>query len=313
METPTSEIHQSFLAELCRLCGGYLKNQRVTYECRKHSRIIETYFKICVVRDDSQIHPGRFCHTCYSKMAVAQKRGKNSITSFAIEWYKHSESWCNTCNHAKMLSKGGRPKKYKPPQCHDDLVSSSQLVCHVNAIAPPSLAGRGIDPSVCKSTPKGVSIEDIICPVCSYILDRPIQTKCGHVVCMECCIRWLQTGTMTIPSCPVCPNVLVSVDDIKPPSPFLTSTLKLITVLCSCCHMDIYLETVNTHKCQQTPVSAPAKPKTLSAIRECPITKTPTTAEKQACTNIIKRLMRKHQTENILLPTRGQVGTIKAK
>ena len=37
-----------------------------------------------------------------------------------------------------------------------------------------------------------VFIDKLCCVICTYLLDRPLDTSYGVVVCLDCCCKWIQ-------------------------------------------------------------------------------------------------------------------------
>ena len=60
-----------------------------------------------------------------------------------------------------------------------------------------------------------------LCPICTQILDRPIQLVCGTIICLRCCVSWIQYHHPPL-SCPCCYFQLDSAH-IRPPPPLVLS------------------------------------------------------------------------------------------
>ena len=69
-----------------------------------------------------------------------------------------------------------------------------------------------------------------LCPVCTKLLDRPIQLVCGTIICLECCRRWIQYHHPPL-SCPCCYEKL-DTGHIKPPPPLVVSLVEGLLVIC---------------------------------------------------------------------------------
>ncbi len=103
------EHHLHCLEEQCRVCGGLLSGQRVSYECDKYSLKM---LKVDTSNDDNDIHPKKFCHKCYCCLKRVEQNTGTEINIQLAEWATHTNN-CDTCQRQHKKFKGGRPPKAK--------------------------------------------------------------------------------------------------------------------------------------------------------------------------------------------------------
>ena len=195
-----AQFHKNIFKKLCRVCGGSLsKAGRTQYMCSSHSDDMFKVFSVDVSHDIPAVHPQSFCHRCknaiYFTKEAEKPKGKAPQSykhhiSVYSGWAEHSGVSCDVCIHASTTQKGGRPRKVKIGR--PALVSPRTAIRYIQNSAPasffPSPTTHTYDAS---STP--VKLADLTCPICTEVLDRPIEmTTCGAMVCAGCCCRWLE-------------------------------------------------------------------------------------------------------------------------
>lgn len=99
------------------------------------------------------------------------------------------------------------------------------------------------------------SVGFLLCVICKRPLEDPRRTRCGHIFCSDCIIRWIATKTN---SCPVCRSY-VSVGSLSFVSDSLHYLLDNLYVECTLCgQQDIPRENFRDHiekMCPNVPVS----------------------------------------------------------
>ena len=61
------------------------------------------------------------------------------------------------------------------------------VLTHAHKTAPqPFLPPEDQDPKLYQAT------TEPLCPVCTQLLDRPLQLACGTIICLNCCSSWIQ-------------------------------------------------------------------------------------------------------------------------
>ena len=132
-------------AGLCRICGGRLSNQRVTYEGTKHTNGLIGAFLVDVSQDKPDVHPARFCNNCYRAYRQHEKlesEEKDYNCSVQIpQWNEHTN--CDMCNKFTNIKKGGRPKKAtknlgRPKHTEaEDNVTRAEIKYQIRSLAGP--------------------------------------------------------------------------------------------------------------------------------------------------------------------------------
>ena len=69
--------------------------------------------------------------------------------------------------------------------------------------------------------------KDLVCCICTGILDDPVETRCRHVYCREC----LETWNRTRPVCPTCREV-VNPRDVRAVNPVLKNIIGKQMISC---------------------------------------------------------------------------------
>ena len=184
------------------------------------------------------------------------------------------------------------------------MTTAKELSSRLAAMAPASFFPSLALPSL--STPATMHT----CVICTGFLDRPIELRCGNMVCLHCCMHWLTVSERE--DCPCCYCSLQ--DHTCSPSSITMSVLGQQLVECrKGCNRTVRAEQYLMHlqsQCQaffeystRSPSRVTVKD-ILNKDRESPTTP----VEKEVATNIIRRLMVEGEDNQILhLPTRGQV------
>ena len=90
----------------CRVCGGRLNRakakKQVVYACLEHKKDLLETFGIDVVLDTPDIHPRKFCNSCYSackrRSTAASKGFPYQHTTEVFHWTQHQENECRVCS-----------------------------------------------------------------------------------------------------------------------------------------------------------------------------------------------------------------------
>ena len=75
---------------------------------------------------------------------------------------------------------------------------------------------------------QGSIVQDVICSICTDVVQEPVQTPCDHVFCSECIIRWLEEDRRT---CPIDRQPL-TFEALKPPNRVITQLINKLTIRC---------------------------------------------------------------------------------
>ena len=251
------DYHQHQLGNVCRVCGLKTKKSKKyspVYDCQEFSTHLLKTFNIEVLHDNPLVHPPSFCSLCYGIV----RRTTAALDSGTIytpagtpnfHWEPHSEQKCRVrccgehikifqkynsshilflcfkvCEHFHTMSRGGRPitkDKMKPGRPKG--VAVGPLLKILRDMAPPSNFYSELRPEVCLN-------DNLTCPVCIQLLDRPLDTMCGSTICVECLCQWICFHD--IPSCPCCHTDYFDHTHIKNTSILFCSILNSSVVKC---------------------------------------------------------------------------------
>ena len=188
---------------------GQSSSPTVTCLCSEHIQCIQDGLKVCVEGHDPEIHPTKFCNSCYHALS---RRGSSVMP---VQW--DTDQGCETCSRYDQKAKEGRPKRAR--RSNDPLsITSSELLQHASSLLPqlPSLKSqKALDPNRFIPPVPPVSLDDFTRPVCCIVIDQLVETICGHIVCQCCISKWLHVCDDAKPSCPCCPIQLKVTSDIK--------------------------------------------------------------------------------------------------
>ena len=164
----------------------------------------------------------------------------------------------------------------------------------------------------------GTQTNQVLCTICSNILDRPIELDCGVLVCLLCITRWLtiksgQEAEIMV-ECPCCYCSLI--DHAHTPSRVTLNLLGEQEVICArgcnrAVKAELYMAHINSRcqACFSHSIHSPSRTtigELLTKDRDRPTTH----AEKKVARNIITRMIAEGSSTQVLqLPTGGQVHT----
>lgn len=185
------EQHIKELENLCRVCGGPVKQNRL---CKDHQAALESVFSIDITADKSNVHPKKFCKRCYAVISRSSKaEAEGRIYLHAVEPAErcvHVGEDCMVCGNISSKQKGGRPPKGRKRRGRSSSDDMHTILTEAQKLAPPSFFPEKQDrPSQFTSTAIGLQSADVQCPICQELLDQPLQLQCGSVVCNTCIQR----------------------------------------------------------------------------------------------------------------------------
>ena len=192
-------------------------------------------FGILLCHDSPDIHPPFMCHGCYNVL-MRSKNAEKSGTQYqsSVQVF----TWEAVCNHIGSTRTGGRPKKQRKPG-RPPTISTRTVIDHVHSLAPPSFIPPDAAAPLLPVTPAdsaSVPTHNLLCEICSRLLDRPVQlTPCNNLVCMSCLCKHLKESGSFV--CPCCNNDHLSeFTTITQPSSIVTTVLGRQKVTCSLCN-----------------------------------------------------------------------------
>ena len=149
-----------------------------------------------------------------------------------------------------------------------------------------------------------------LCPVCTEVLDQPLQLECGSILCLNCVRNWILSHPHSCPPCPCCYNTTqLDTTHIMPPPPLVMSVLEGILIYCGTgCgkvvrlgeYKDHLNEKCKTHYCIDSP--------TIDEVLSRPITTPATPAEMRVAEHLVKKIIDSSESKDIIqIPRRGNV------
>ena len=179
-------------------------------------------------------------------------------------------------------SKGGRPKVNMP----------LEMVSRLASIAPEPFF-HGLTSLPIPTT------NDILCPICCSVLERPIEFDYGSAVCLLCCTNWIQMSDSI--QCPCCYSSLES--HAKPPSRLTLGVIGQQLVECSMgCNRAVkvgfYLKHLQS-QCQshyEHSIHSPSRT-TVQKILDRQVDAPTMSVERKVAQNLFKRMMVESNSE----------------
>ena len=155
------------------------------------------------------------------------------------------------------------------------------------------------------------------CPICTQLLERPIELGCGTIICLGCCTNWIQFHHPPL-SCPCCYLQLDS-EHIRPPPPLIVTLLQGLLVHCMRgCGKIVQLGQYEEHLkggCRShyhQLADSPSK-LTISEVLSRPSSSPATPAEVQVAGHLVRKIMNHSDGTSqgvIKIPQRGQVSKL---
>ena len=235
------DYHMEVLTKHCRVCAKPLARFKVSYRCADRSEALGKTFGLSVKEDNPDVQPPSFCHRCYNVLVRSQKAKEEdrvyTPTVQLFAWSAHTEHSCSVCDHFKRASSGGGPRKHKIGR--PSTTSTHSAITHLYAIAPPSLFNpANLNSLAIHTCTSSVSTDDLMCHLCSAIVDRPIQlATCNRLVCMECLCTSLREKGFCCPCCGS--DHLHDFNTMVQPSPVVMKVLGDLQVTCKKCRQQI--------------------------------------------------------------------------
>lgn len=178
-------------------------------------------------------------------------------------------------------------------------------------MAPPSLYPENTPPQ-CSET---YLTDQLSCPICTLLLDRPLQLSCGAIVCLQCCHSWVMHKSGTSLSCPCCYSHQFDSSQVCPPPYLVVALMESLLVHCGRqCGWLVKLNSYNKHleaNCRShyhQSVNSPST-MTLSDVLAKPTSSPVTAAEKRVAEHLVRRMLNQGSSDSkvVKIPTRGQV------
>ncbi|EDO34728.1 predicted protein, partial [Nematostella vectensis] len=97
---------------------------------------------------------------------------------------------------------------------------------------------------------------ELVCCICTGVLEDPVESPCRHVFCSECISKWLQNNS----NCPTCRSQ-VRAKNLKPVLPLVRNIISKLKIHCDFktqgCKAIVSLESLRRHAtiCVMAPVT----------------------------------------------------------
>ena len=92
---PGEEFHVKCLHQMCRICAKVITGNTRYYSVNKYAKDLVGAYGVNFNVDKSDLHPPRFCFTCYGGVLNFRKRS-TAPTRNVVNWEPHSHE-CSTC------------------------------------------------------------------------------------------------------------------------------------------------------------------------------------------------------------------------
>ena len=166
------------------MCANKLKGYK--HKCSSSGSLLEA-IDVYVANDNSHIHPLHYCHNCHNIARRLQKDKGAESTLKAHTWSTHVDRECEVCSMSSPLHSGGRRKKVAKKFGRPMKESYKGIANAILNNAPESW--KVVQPlSLSRFLPPAtnLTLTDFQCAICLRIVDRPVQTPCGKLLCADC-------------------------------------------------------------------------------------------------------------------------------
>ncbi|XP_030831063.1 V(D)J recombination-activating protein 1-like [Strongylocentrotus purpuratus] len=237
------EQHINCLSLLCRFCGRRVETELGkkghAYMVSDYHQLILQKFNIDISEDTSDIHPNKFCCTCYCQLTI--KKPSNLTPK---NWDSHKRtSDCQTCTHFKQTQAPGRPKKRKvggrPP-------ATTTPQSHFSKLGVSATKGNqkyNIDQDTFHIDD---SLQFLLCSVCRSVVSCPVESPCNHLFCLDCISSLFAKVSV---SCPLC-DLQFHYSQTHTPATYIITLLHNLHVQCSLCKTSMHYTKTSGHSCQ---------------------------------------------------------------
>ena len=215
------------------------------------------------------------------------------------------------CQHFEFTSSGrGQKKVSKLGRPTGE--TAKAVIDHMEKLVPSSFFP--VEDLLQQSSVSDVS-PNLCCPICTVLLDRPVELGCGSIVCLSCCKKWIQHHLCSSLLCPCCYNSTFDSGHIRPPPALVVGLLKELLLPCNKgCGKLVRLESYIKHaqgKCQShyVVVDSPSKT-TMSDVLSRPSNLPATPAERRVAEHLVRKIITRNESERqgvLRVPTSGQV------
>ena len=210
------------------------------------------------------------------------------------------------CDHLEVLEKGGgQNKRARKSRGCPSGCSPKESLAHIHTLVhhQPSFDAEEVEYDPDRTI-------NLLCQLCSGVLNQPVELACGNLVCANCCCRWIHlSGGL---ACPCCYEHQLDSLTVGLPSGVVYNLLGDIKLVCKACRQMTTAAQYGLHKESQCKghyeISSPSR---ISAreILSRPVTAPTQPVEKKVAENLVRRLMAENEDMCgiVKIPTKGQV------
>lgn len=214
------------------------------------------------------------------------------------------------CEHFANIAKGGgQNRKLTKNRGRPTGETSKELLQHINSVAPASILSVDVRQLEFHTQSLG---DQLSCPVCTAVLDRPVELSCGAIVCLRCCSNWVMHCTSACVPCPCCYDHPLDSTTIRPPPLLIISLLSSMLVSCERkCGNQVRADQYDKHlqgRCRSHYEYSAYSPSKIT-LKDV-LTKPATPVEMKCAQHLVRRILDTQRAPNeqvVKLSTRGQV------
>ena len=87
------------LTKHCRVCAKPLARFKVSYRCADRSEALGRTFELSVKKDNPDVQPSSFCHSCYNVLVRSQKAKENRVYTphYAVVCLEYTQNIVVVC------------------------------------------------------------------------------------------------------------------------------------------------------------------------------------------------------------------------
>jgi hypothetical protein len=172
-----------------------------------------------------------------------------------------------------------------------------------------------LTPGSTSAPPQFLSTTVPECPICTQLLDCPLELGCGTIICLGCCTSWIQFHHPPL-SCPCCYDSLGS-KHIRSPPPLVVTLLEGLLLYCvrgcgKIVRVGQYGEHLKgaCHSHYHQLVDSPSKA-TLCDVLSRPSTSPATPAEVRVAGHLVRKILDQGDAKGVFnIPRRGKVSKL---
>ena len=210
------------------------------------------------------------------------------------------------CDHFTAVTKGGQQKAAKAAAkslrgrpSWPRGVNPSEAVEKIDMVTPPSWVTSGEKLTYCLSST--IARSAVACPLCSEILDCPVQLSCGKLVCAGCLSRHVHTARSCACPCCVGDAHFLTAAAIQEPPELVLNVLGSLFVHCPekcskigpCTKLQQHIQSGCTKFFSE-------QPQHIADVLSEPVSVPPTAAQRKVATHLVRRLLTETSTGRVV-------------